>query len=185
MQDNQDNDWKGVEFTCKESNNEWLQKSIIGRVRLPEKITKVQEMMLVEGFKPVRTRYMGDNMFLLTSEGGMFVKEFMKESKEWLRNVFDSFEPWNPNVSLGNQLVWVRCTGVSLNAWNKEGLQKMMARFGTMILIADEIVTMENVQYARVLVRTSSINPVNSFMKIKINGLICDVRIVEEIMGGV
>lgn len=57
------------------------------------------------------------------------VKEFVEENKEWLSKFFEALEPWNAKIISGNQLAWVRCIRIPLNAWNDDGLGKMMARF--------------------------------------------------------
>lgn len=69
--------------------------------------------------------------------------------------------------------------GIPLNTWNEDGLCKTVARFGELVSIAKETVKMENVQCARVPIRT-----INSYAKAKINGTIYDVRVAEEILRG-
>lgn len=44
----------------------------------------------------------------------------MMESKEWLSDFFDAFEPWTLNMCIGNRLVWIRCSWIPLNAWNED-----------------------------------------------------------------
>lgn len=90
-QDNQDSKWRGMEFTSKETHNIWLKQSMIGRVRKPEKIFQVQEAMIVEGPRCVGSRYMGDNMFLLSGDGETHINEFVEKNKEWLRNFFQNY----------------------------------------------------------------------------------------------
>lgn len=55
-QDSQDNRWRGAEFISKETNNEWLQQSMVGQVREPEKVLEVQEALFVEGLSSVYGR---------------------------------------------------------------------------------------------------------------------------------
>lgn len=50
--------------------------------------------------------------------------------------------------------------------------------------MADETREMENLQYARAVVRTSTLKHINEFWKARINGKICDIRVVEEVCGG-
>lgn len=52
-----------------------------------------------------------------------------------------------------------------------------------LISIVEDIKEMMNLQYAHMLVCTSSVNPMNKFMKVRINGIISDVRVAEEIVG--
>lgn len=84
-------------------------------MRTPQKILEAQEAVIVEGYRTVRTRYVGDNMLLLLGEEGTHAKEFVVETKEWLSKFFGAFEPWKSNIILGNRFVWLRCIRLALN----------------------------------------------------------------------
>lgn len=139
----------------------------------PQKILELQETMIMDGVKMVRARYMGGNMMLLSGEIGVQAIEFVEANKEWLRNFFEAFEPWKPNMNPGHRL-----------AWNKDGLGKALSRFRTLVSLVDETKEMAKLQYARALVRTSATKPIHEFLKAKINGIVCDIRFVEEVCGG-
>lgn len=117
----------------------------------------------------IRVHYMGDNMFLLSSVGETQVRTFVEENNECLSNFFESIEPWNVNCIPGNCIVLLRCTGMSLNVWNDDGLGKLIAGFETLVSVTEETLELINVQYARAMIRTSKVFLINKFMKIKIN----------------
>lgn len=180
----QENVGKGLEIRCRETNNEWLKEAVVGWVREPQRVMEIQEAMAVEGIRNIRMQYLGSDMMLLSGEEGTKAGEFVEENKEWLGNFFESFEEWKANMQPGNRLTWLRCMGMPLNAWNVEGFRKILLRYGSLISVADETQTMENLQYARVLIRTASVKPINEFFKAKVNGVEYDIRIMEEICGG-
>lgn len=78
MKVTQDKAWKGIEFNKRETNNEWLQNSMVGWVRDPERIVEVQKAMLVGRLMSLRVRYMGDNRLLISGEEGTKVIEFVE-----------------------------------------------------------------------------------------------------------
>lgn len=70
-----------------------------------------------------------------------------------------------------------------LNMWNEDGIGKLVAGFGTLISVVKETLELSNVQYARAMIQTSEVMLINKFLKVKVNGNICDIRMTEEISG--
>ena len=135
----------------------------------------------MEGCGAIRVRYMGDNMVLLS---GNNVSEMVEENKEWLSKFFIAIEPWSPDLMPGKRLVWLRCLGIPINIWNKEGIGKVAARFGEVVMVAESSLKLDNIQYARALVRTASHKPIDAFMKMKVNRSMYNVRVFEEVVVG-
>lgn len=64
-------------------------------------------------------------------------------------------------------------------------LPELVVGIGPLIYVAEEIVELVNVQFARVLIYTSEVLPINKFLKVKVNDILCNIRMTEEIAGGV
>jgi len=76
---------------------------------------------------------------------------------------------------MGNNL------GVLISFWSFECFIKILATIGTVVVVDDETSAWSNLEYARVLVRLPLHADAGMKKKIRINGVICPVRVVEEV----
>lgn len=102
-------------FYCDEVSKEWLQESLVGRVKEPKRFIRVKYSLILEGLSSFRLWYLGDNLVLLKRKEGEQLNSIIEENQEWLTNFFEEIKPWCSNVTLGARLAWVRTTGLPLN----------------------------------------------------------------------
>jgi len=102
----------------------------------------------------VRVRYMKDNLILLTPREGERIDNIIKLKKDWFDSVFRDFKPWSDSLAASHRLIWVRCYGLPLSLWNKDCLSKVVGEVATLVSIDDGTVLWENLEYARIQVRT-------------------------------
>ncbi|CAL0317263.1 unnamed protein product [Lupinus luteus] len=74
-----------------------------------------------EGITYVSASPLGGNLVLLAPLKGVCVLEVLAELKEWTSKIFTSLNPWNSYTVVEERLVWIRCFGLPLHAWNVSG----------------------------------------------------------------
>ena len=168
-----------MEFTCEEVNLEWLRESMVGWVKDPLKFQEVQEAFLVEGMSSTKIRYLGDNMVLLSGDDGEKLSLNVEENQDWLSEIFIDLKPWNKSIFPGVRLVWTWVSGLPLYLWSEDCFRKILMSVGSVVDMAEETKKLLSTESARVLVRTSA-NSIDLVRKIKINGVLWEVRAKEE-----
>ncbi|KAK7256772.1 hypothetical protein RIF29_30241 [Crotalaria pallida] len=97
---------------------------------------------------------------------------------------FQQIVPWTPYFSLveHQHQVWVRCTGLPLHAWGINISKTLSMRIGTFVAMIVDSSMQTWLEFARVLISTSSLAVVDSMViPIKVNELNSTVRLVEEL----
>lgn len=94
-----------MEFNCEEVNKDWLCNSLFERVKEHMKFFEVKEAMIVEGLLLIKTRYLGDNLVLLSYNEGEKLSLIVEENQEWSSNFFVDIKPRNTRVAPRVRLV--------------------------------------------------------------------------------
>src|ERR1044072_8707470 len=80
-------------------------------------------------------------------------------------------------------MVWIRCTGVPLDVWNEKCFRELSFPLGTFVRLDVNTKSLARLEFARLLIRTTTLHPISCIRQVKINGLVRDVRFVEELGG--
>jgi len=83
-------------------------------------------------------------------------------------------------MSIGNKRIWVRCRGILISLWGWECFEKVIGLIGSLIKIDKDTVEEEQLEFARLCIRLPIESIVNVRGKIKINGIIYQISIREE-----
>nr|KYP44342.1 hypothetical protein KK1_034167 [Cajanus cajan] len=124
---------------------------------------------------------MGDDMVLISGVEEDDLKEPYSEAIRDMWSLFHSIQRWTPSLVAGNRLIWVRCSGIPIHLWSQDCFAKVTSVFGTLILMDDDTSSFSRLDYARLLIKTSSILPIQHISEIKINGVIIQVRVIEDV----
>jgi len=174
-------EWKGHEITTTENEIEWLNICVVGRVNNYDLIESIQEHFITGGMGSLSTKYMGDNMMLISGGEGTEVTKVVEENKSWFETMFDSIMPWSNCEIAGNKVIWVRCRGLPLSCWNEECLRKVMAIFGTLTKVVQIVNSKKDLEYMRLKVRVPTTVHMRLLWKdIKINGHVYRITLKEE-----
>lgn len=89
----------------------------------------------------ITPEYMGDDMVLLLGLTDDEAERMKKEASEGEETMFYSLEKWSPGLRPGHRLTWVQCWGIPLPALEKTHIQKVVAVFGDLVDVDDDIDT--------------------------------------------
>ncbi|XP_057415098.1 uncharacterized protein LOC130709976 [Lotus japonicus] len=158
----------------------WLERSMVGIIRNLDLIPSLQDAFILEGFKTIHVRYMGDDLALITGPRDMNLEETLDVSKEWLNDIFEVVYTWSPSVAHDHRVTWLRCSGLPLHMWTKECLAHLVSPVGTLMAVDGATLSFSRLDYARVLVRTSKLETIVVYKKVNANGGTYTIRINEE-----
>lgn len=76
--------------------------------------------------------------------------------------------------------VWARIKGLPLNLWSRKSLESIMSMVEMIVEIDKSILEMEELKYARVLIKMLVAREVRWANCMKINEIVCQIAIEEE-----
>lgn len=104
-------------------------------------------------------------------------------SDGYLENWFGRISNWSPMEVAQERYAWIQFHGVPLHAWTRELFEMLLSSFGRFVTMDDNTFMKNRLDIARILLLMTSPEPVHWVMKVKINGLIYSIRVVEELYG--
>src|ERR1044072_7152728 len=86
-------------------------------------------------------------------------------------------------MTKGGRMVWIRCSGVPVDVWDDNYFKTLSYPFGSFVCVDSGTRTMSRLEFARILLRTTLLQPISCVRQVKINGLVVNVRFIEELGG--
>jgi len=157
-----------------------MKNSVVGFFSVEMSFNQVCEEFILGGLNMVKVRYLGDNMALLTPNQGDKMEDIIRLNKQWFKSVFEVIEPWSEEHIAGHKIIWVRCYGLPMSLWNMDCFSKMVGEVASLVDIDRATETWDNLEYARLQVRTLKSGSAKITKGMKINGQILNIYIEEE-----
>ena len=127
-------------------------------------------------------RHMGGDMVVLTFKDTEERDTMFNEGRmAWLTEWFKESYKWeNTKTNPCSRLVWLNCYGIPLHLWNYKTFTKIGRNWGEVIMLADE--TIKNLSFAvgKVLISTTTMDPINRVVELENNGSLTQIRVMEE-----
>jgi len=171
-----------IVFKAKLQHLEWLDNCFIGRSKEPSKAKDMKKSFILTGFNFIRVRFLGGNCILLSGEDASLIKKTIDENKEWFESIFESITPWEKDFMVLEKYVWAHIRGLPLNLWSRQNLESIVSMVGTLVEIDKYTLEMEELEYARVLIKFPVAREVQWTNCMKINETMCQIVIEEEIV---
>lgn len=174
-------EWKPEEINLEGIIEPWMERSIVGRLKSPNMIQSALDCIVMAGLHSVRVRYMGGLSVLLSGDEGVELMDAIKDSGEGWKEVFDDLSPWTPSSTADCRIPWIRCEGLPLQFWNEKNFEQVVKPAGSLIEVDAETSSLSCIRFARIRVKTSSLEPIFITMHIKIGDQVVGLRLMEEI----
>ncbi|KAL2639824.1 hypothetical protein AAZV13_06G193000 [Glycine max] len=133
---------------------QWYSDAWVGRLKDVSSFLIVEDDISWELGTDVVPKYLGDDMTLLLGLTDSRAAEMMKEEHQSGSTPFYSLQKWNSNIRTNCRLIWVRCWGIPIVAWNTENIRKIVSVIGDLVDIDDDVEERRRLDRARVLIRT-------------------------------
>lgn len=125
----------------------------------------------------VNVSHLGGELVLFRSRNQDKLKlEDLEGFLEW----FEFIRPWSEDDISNMRVVWTKWFGVPLHAWKPKIFNIVATKFGKSLKIDADIESKENLQYARVLLRTPYLKISKKVFPIEIDGKIFYINVREE-----
>ena len=133
-----------------------------------------------EGLGFVWVRYLGDKEMLLIGKEGVQLVEIINTNKDILYKEFEVIRPWGEGKLVGNRIVWMRCMGIPISLWMRDCFRKVVNTVGNVVEVDEATLAWEQLEYARIKVRTTISIKVEMYVDIMINNTLCQLFVLEE-----
>lgn len=172
--------WRGMDFTVTEEEMSWLNKCYVGFVHNPNAVYLLQDRLIDEGIFTFKVTPMGGDLVLIKPTEGEVFEDFVKDYEDLIETWFYDVRGWSPEMVAKEREAWIRCQGVPLHAWNSQFFEQIVGCLGSFISMDSGSMNGSSFDMARVMIRTSSWEVINRVIKVRINGLFYNIRLIEE-----
>lgn len=104
------------------------------------------------------------------------VKDEIASFEEW----FSDLSVWSTEQGAKERYAWVRCQGAPFHAWGEDFFRMVATGVGRFVYVDTLTAKKQRCDVARILVQPSSPEVVNQLVKVKINGVIYSIKLVDE-----
>ena len=81
--------------------------------------------------------------------------QLVKEETDKGSSLFHSLEKWNPQMQIGNRLVWALCQGITPPTWDVEYIKQIMLTAREVVTVDDDVDEFQRMDRVRVLIKAS------------------------------
>ncbi|KHN05908.1 Transcription factor PIF1 [Glycine soja] len=155
----------------------WLKEAWVAHLKNPAMYDRVEEELMWETGKDIRTTFMGDDQVLLLGLSEYDANQLINGDRTFL---FSSIERWHPNMRVDYRLTWIQCWGIPVQAWNPKHFNQIIAAMGEVVDIDDAVEEKRRVDKARLLIRTQWRPSIQHTVEVMIDGAKFMVHINEE-----
>jgi hypothetical protein len=156
-----------------------LETSYVGFLLEEKDASKVSEGLILEGYDWVKATYMGGNM-LLSILSLRSVKDAVLANQKWWEGWFRSILEWSLDMFFDRRVVWLRCRGVPLHAWDESLFSSVAKKFGMFIEVDGTTANHTKLDVARVKISTSRMAFIDMDIMISVLDKNYQIWVVEE-----
>ncbi|CAL0316838.1 unnamed protein product [Lupinus luteus] len=172
-------------FDVVESELDWLHSCYIGRITESVTPYSVQGLLLEEGILSLSVCPLGGNLVLLVPKAGESVKKVLSEAPTWSAKIFCSVYPWSSECVADERLVWIRCFGLPLHAWNEGVFGQIAKVFGTLVEVDEASIRKVCLEFCRMLIQTPSWSRIEDSLIVNILDKEFTIHVREEWAGSI
>jgi hypothetical protein len=167
-------------YISQEDDLKWARDGVVALVVNGEAILMVHNRIEDAGFTDIDIIPMGADKVFIQSLSDSDVLKTVEEAYEFFNHFLSNYVRWNKTVVPFQRGAWLRLYGIPLHAWNESFFKLCVLGCGRYLRTDSCSLDKERFDYARVLVATSSLEIVSLVDKLLIDGVLVDVKIVEE-----
>ncbi|GLU06333.1 hypothetical protein SLE2022_233750 [Rubroshorea leprosula] len=142
-------------------------------------LTSIQERVDVDGGLIMLIPLVGRSVLLIERVKG-YLCEYMEQNKELIDTWFEFVLPWAIASSYRSRLVWVRISGIPLNAWSDRCFNMIGGIVGEVVMVHEDTKSKSMLCEGRVLVLVPETHKILKVLKLMVDGQLYEIQIVEE-----
>jgi len=158
----------------------WAKHGYIGTVIDGASIPLIQNRVEDAGFKDIDIIPLEADKVFVHSLSGANVSEIVGNAKQFFDLIFYNMVHWKKEVLPFQRGAWIRLYGIPIHAWNESFFKLCVLDCGRYLRADNCSLNRERFDYARVLISTASLDAINITDQILVDGMLVEVKIIEE-----
>jgi hypothetical protein len=158
----------------------WARTGVVATISNGEVISVVRSRIADAGFTDVEAVHLGANKVFLRSLAGLDVVPMLEKARDFFTYLFSNWARWEDKVTPVQRGAWVRLYGIPLQAWNESFFKLCVFDCGRFIRADKYTVDKDRLDFARVLISTSSLEVVKRVERLLVDDSVVDVQVIEE-----
>jgi hypothetical protein len=158
----------------------WAQHGVVATVANGEARSVVRRRLQDAGFTELDLLHLGGDRVLVRGPEGADVLAVLDQAKDFFHLCFSHWVRWEKAVVPFQRGAWVRIYGIPLHAWNLNFFKLRVMVCGRFLRSDSYIVARERLDYARVLISTTSLAVVKKVEQLLVDGSLVEIQIIEE-----
>jgi hypothetical protein len=159
---------------------EWASKGGVATVSNGEVIPMVRHRITDAGFTDVEVIHLGADKVFVRSLAGLNIVSILDEAREFFSLIFLNWATWEEQATPVQRGAWVRLYGVLLHAWNESFFKLCVFDCGRFLRADNYTVEKDRLDFARILIATSSLNVVKRVERLLVDDTVVEVQVIEE-----
>jgi hypothetical protein len=162
-----------------QDDREWASTGVVATIASGDVTPVVRSRVKDAGFIDVDILHLGaDRVFVRHVEGWMW--RLLENAREFFDMIFSHWERWDRQATPFQWGAWVRLYGISLHAWNEKFFKLCVFDCGRFLRADIYTVEKDRLDFARVLIATSSLEVVKRVERLLVDDVLVDVQVIEE-----
>lgn len=171
---------KQLSYNSNSENHLWASGGIMARAVLGDSSLSLQKRVEDVGFFNVVVTPMGIDRVFLRCLGGHDIWNVFNEAIHFIGMLFENLHKWSSVDVNYERGAWLRIYDTPMHAWNELFFKVCVSGCGRFIRSDSSTVDRSRFDFAHVLILTTHLQVINSSIKIAIDGIKHDIKLVEE-----
>jgi hypothetical protein len=159
---------------------EWANTGVVATVSNGDVTPVVRHRITDVGFTDVDVIHLGADKVFVRSTAGSDIVSIMERAREFFSLIFSHWAKWEEKATSFQRGAWVRLYGVPLHAWNERFFTLCVFECGRFLRADSYTVEKDRLDFARVLIATSSLEVVKRVERLLVNDTVVEVQVIEE-----
>ncbi|KAK8693996.1 hypothetical protein V6N13_071560 [Hibiscus sabdariffa] len=145
-----------------------LSRCLVGTMATDVSVETAKDRLHIWGLGSIAVKWMGGRSFLLEVEDEELLK--MMESQNWslLEEVFADVSYWTESFRVMERIIWVEIRGIPLHCWNYETLKRIVAVWGDLVALGENVNQRDDCAKVTVLISTKQIQIIENTVIIQV-----------------
>ncbi|GAU41532.1 hypothetical protein TSUD_140630 [Trifolium subterraneum] len=160
----------------------WASQCFLAKLKDGLCLSMVQQALTDAGFEDIKIIPLGGDNVLLHPAGQGTIDSLLQSTTDLVGNFLEGFIPWSREADRSYvRGAWVRCYGIPVHAWNPIFFAELAETQGRLLKIEESTVNRERMDFASILIATSSVKEINVTIKVLIDNVMTDIHIIEDV----
>ncbi|MCH79282.1 cysteine-rich receptor-like protein kinase [Trifolium medium] len=159
---------------------QWAREGVVATVINGEAIPIIQNRIMDAGFNELAIIPLGADKVFVRTSSEMDVVSILNGARDFFKLIFSAWVRWDKEVVPAQRGAWVRLYGIPLHAWNESFFRLCVMDCGRFLRADSCSVDRVRLDYALVLLATSSLEVIKGEEKLLIDGELFEIKFFEE-----